>query len=290
MTHTDNAFIEAYQRVKAANASAAEAEPTKPSVPSGPVATRRAKTHGPHLTWKEQTPLAQAIATRQQRAAAASLPGIAATRLRSFAWPEIVVKLAEMHADDYAGLAPPSTTTKQVLSIAGIHQGSGATTTTLAIARNLANTHGPVMLIDANPQQASLASSLGVLEASTLAAKIANGSNALEAIVHAEDDKTSLVVAGDLTAVDNSQLAAVATQLAARCPTILIDSGSVLDAKASWQNGSIAILAKAFALTGVILVRCESDLSGAVAAAQRIVDSSDALALGVVENCVSTPG
>ncbi|MEN1680412.1 MAG: hypothetical protein AAGJ46_12535 [Planctomycetota bacterium] len=198
--------------------------------------------------------------------------------------------LAAAHREAYLNLAPESAGEPFVLGVAGLHRGAGSTTTALAAARCLAGGLGSVGLIDTetgDPGGAAsehLAEALGLLHSQTLAEAALAGRPASAAMVHAEQDQTCVAITGDLTGVPIAAAEATLGQFASSRPLTIVDLGPVLDRKASWECGSLSTLAAAIKPTGVVLVRATGDLSGAVSAAQRLVESTGAPVLGLVEN------
>lgn len=298
MTRTDQAFISAFQQAQAPPPSAdrqrqesLEAFSAEAPSAEAPVAAKATRNiaHGPHPHWKAKVSLTDVIAERMRRAAAPAEPSPAASVwLRSFQWPGVVEKLAARHADEYRALAPPSDS-PGAIGVAGVHLDSGATTTTLSLARCLAPTIGRVAVVDADPSGPGLAASLGVLRAPTLADAIGSPRSSLArgaspAVIHAKADGVSLAVAGDLTAAPAADAASTATALLAGHALTLVDLGASLDRQGEWIEGRVERLVAAFSLKGVLLVRCDSDLSGAVAAAARVIDAAGAPTLGLIEN------
>lgn len=269
MTRTDQAFIEAYQR------SVGQARGEAPAT-DRPAAVRRRVKHGPHVAWRDPTPLTEAIAERMRQAATADTSSKPSLRLRCFDWPTVVTELAARHASQYQNLAPSADIAGRVLGIAGVRQGSGATTTTLAMARCLASERGPVALVDADPAGPGMAEALGVIE-------IPHG---IESTIEAEADHISLAIASSNNAADPNALPAM---IGERNALTLVDFGAALDHQTAWSSGVLPALIDSLKPAGVLLVRTGSDLSGAVAAAQRVVESAGVAALGLVENRTLNP-
>jgi len=308
MTHTDQAFIQAYQRTVAQSAhshagdapgvaSAADASAAVAAEPSAasnqPAVGRRAggrqrSLHGPHAQFEGKTPLSEAIDRRLQAAALAIKPTTpdAATHINAFAWPDAAKALSAQFADDFLNAAAHAATAggALVLGVAGLHEGSGATTTALAMARSLAADNGPVAIIDANSHNHHLADSLGVLKTRSLASVIAAGHDLSDAVVHSTADRASLVIAGTLEESNPAGVRHALKQLRRQHPIVIIDFGAVLSRQTDWDGGPAATALGLLQPTGVVLVRKESDISGGVSAARIVVEASGGEVVGYIEN------
>lgn len=310
MTRTDRAFIQAFDQSLASQAAETVATTTVDTAPAAPAPPERATpspgavglsphirfAHGPHARPSHgggKTPLSEALERRRQAAAGDSAGLAAGTHVRRFLWPAVVETLAAQHRDAYLNLAPDVDAEPFVLGVAGLHRGAGSTTTSLAAARCLAGVMGSVGLVDTETGIAGgessehLGEALGLLHTQTLAQAAAAGQPAAAAMIHAERDQTSVAIAGDFAALPRPAAEVTLGQLASSRPLTIVDFGPVLDRKQAWRGGSLASLAAAIKPTGVVLVRAAGDLSGAVSAAQRIVESAGAPVLGLLENRVA---
>lgn len=314
MTHTDQAFIEAYRRGIAMPQSA-EPTPLPEQAPATDGGRRYSVVHGPHVamgpTAPQSTaqtgkaPLTDAIARRMREAAGSMSPSTpdAATLVQRFSWPAVPETLATTYGEAYRSLAANLLETIHsdvgcpVIGIAGIHHRSGATTTALAITRSLATAGNPVCVVDANPGSHALATSLGVLQTRPLSRVTGSSSWSGDVTVHAAEDHVSLVVAGDLSSrrsgemtPSNPQAAAAVRMLRKQHAALVVDLGAVLDEPAAWQTGGATTAAiNVLGPIGVVLIRDVGDLNGAVGAAQQRLQQAGATALGVVENLVESP-
>lgn len=315
MTHTDQAFIEAYRR-GIEMPQTQEPTPIQEQTERSGEGKRYSVLHGPHVAFgnhaapqgkatpPNEAPLTDSIAQQMREAAGSMSPGTpdAATLVQRFTWPAVSDALANAYGDAYRSLAAnlvdslPSDGSCPVIGIAGIHHGAGSTTTALALTRSLANLGTPVGVVDASPGAHSLATSLGVLHTRPLSRVTGGSSWSGDATVHAAEDHVSLIVAGDLStgqsedlAQYNPQAAAAARMLRKQHGALVVDFGAVLDEQAAWQpGGSVAAALAVLGPTQLILTRSSRDLDGAVGAAQRLVQSAGASAVGVIENLVDT--
>ena len=307
MTHTDQAFIQAYQRPVAQPAGTATrsdaASITTAETGHGAtispesIGTRRTSLVGSSPQFAGKTPLSEAIDRRMKAAARSVQPTTpdAATQISTFAWPSIARRLAERFANDFLNVAAYAATPAGalVLGVAGLNEGSGATTTALAIARSLATDNGPVAIIDANTANHHLADAVGVLKTHSLANVVATGRDASDAVVHAAADRVSLAVAGELVFLDETLAEGVrraAVQLRRQHPIMIVDFGSVLDRQDAWDNGAASTAIRLLQPTGIVLVRQEGDISGGVNAARNVVQATSADVIGFIENQTASEG
>lgn len=278
MTRSDQAFIEAYER------STTRGPASTPVSESG----RHNTLHGPHAPFGAEPKLAESIAARMRQAAESMAPPTpdCVTQVESFRWPTVVELLAERHADDYLAACSGAVSLGRgnLIGLAGVHQGSGASTTVLAMARSLAAQHGPIAIVEADSAGVRLSTSLGVLKTRSLADALPAGGGLGEAAVYAAADRVSLLVSGTVAASHTKAARIEAAKLLRQHSLVLIDLGSLIDASGDLACQPLASAVDIFQPAGVMLVRSEEDFSGAVSAAGRAIESAGAVALGMVEN------
>ncbi|MEM1305013.1 MAG: cellulose synthase operon protein YhjQ/BcsQ, partial [Planctomycetota bacterium] len=124
---------------------------------------------------------------------------LATTQLNRFALPGVARHLVDNYAEVFAATVEGVSKRWPVLGLVGCRPGSGATTTTLALAWLLAGEGAPVAVIDADPFGSDLAAGLGIARQKTIAETLAAGAALPDAALHAVDDGVSVLVAGELT-------------------------------------------------------------------------------------------
>lgn len=282
MSRTDQAFIDAYRRRQSASARVVS-EPSTPQ-PSGPQAAApvgkpRAmarESHGPHVSFgTPRVPLSEVMRQRAEEDEGISAPvspvsrshaesrpqadPMATTRLLRFAWPALVDRLTATRSGDYTDLLDSIKHRWPVVGFAACHAGCGATTTTMVVARLLASAQTPVAVIDAASDSSGLASQLGVAHQPTLAETLAEGAPLASAMIHADEDHVSLLVAGPVTQ-HPAVLQGVFHQLRQSHAAVLVDLGGEGNALPLRPEAGVLVYAEGDS-DAVLDYRCQTLIS-----------------------------
>lgn len=124
-----------------------------------------------------------------------SLPSDRGMQIPAFQWPTVTSGLLNSPAmiNLETNIQPLLTATRNQILVTSSARGSGSTTVTLALARQLAQQGKQILLIDADIESPMLAKCMGVVHQRSWASAVANHSDVAELVVSSKSEPVSLL-------------------------------------------------------------------------------------------------
>ncbi len=299
MAYTEATYVSAGSALSAGPVTVADTSTFREAPPEPPVTQRLHPAPAPAApAWRDAQPpttkrplSSYRLDTPPQRPAPTALD--VGTTVPNFRWPKVCQKISGLCAGPLDRIADvlesQAKNTRQLIGIASLHAGDGATTALLCVAGRLAARGRRTIVVDGNFAAPSLATRLGVQPAVCWQEVLAHGTPVGDAVVRAASDGLDLLPL-DAASPDASPLATslqasvTAGVLRYAYDLVLVDLGTLFAPRS--QPTLLQLVGNMRIDAALAVTRPDADPQS-VQSAAALLDGQGCELLGTIENRLS---